>query len=387
MSIVANSYRYFFLAQLIYRFLPWVMFLATGTYFTGPWPVKTPDQTPGLGLTSSVVPLNRTCVPGNQSQGHEWFAYDTCPPGGLCDMADDMAKMMTLDQVDLLGTMIVIPLLLSNDDIIKIVPWATLAVFAQILSYIWVASEGNMSSESMAVNFPGYFLLLIWGVAISYTNGKAKTSFPPTLAQLKPNTLCKKYLLAEGGLLAFFAFCFAIPPLASGILGGLAENDQAPCFRINACPNIDRLCEHARSISKIYTGSCLHWSLYYPGVMQISHDGIMKMTFWISFLWMLDVYPGWAIGYTKRIHGPNLTGILICFFLWGFVAPAYPWYSVWKENNRSAIPRPLSFLWSRPQKDEKSNYLKGADGGSDYNAVINRSNDGNDDGADDQLLE
>ena len=112
-----------------------------------------------------------------------------------------------------------------------------------------------------------------------------------------------RYLLAEGGLLAFFAFCFAIPPLASGILGGLAENDQAPCFRINACPNIDRLCEHARSISKIYTGSCLHWSLYYPGVMQISHDGIMKMTFWISFLWMLDVYPGWAIGYTKRIHG------------------------------------------------------------------------------------
>ena len=57
---------------------------------------------------------------------------------------------MTLDQVDLLGTMIVIPLLLSNDDIIKIVPWATLAVFAQILSYIWVASEGASSGSSFS---------------------------------------------------------------------------------------------------------------------------------------------------------------------------------------------------------------------------------------------
>ena len=33
---------------------------------------------------------------------YKWFKHEQCPPGGLCDMADDMAKMMMLDQVDLL---------------------------------------------------------------------------------------------------------------------------------------------------------------------------------------------------------------------------------------------------------------------------------------------
>lgn len=36
--------------------------------------------------------------------------------------------------VDLFGTLLVIPTLLSDDDVIKIVPWATIAVVAQICS-------------------------------------------------------------------------------------------------------------------------------------------------------------------------------------------------------------------------------------------------------------
>ena len=44
-----------------------------------------------------------------------------------------------------------------------------------------------------------------------------------------------------------------------------------------------------------------------------SHDGILKMTFWIALLWMLDVYPGWIVGYIKATYLPNITGAMICY--------------------------------------------------------------------------
>ena len=138
-------------------------------------------------------------------------------------------------------------------------------------------AEGNMSPESAVVDFPGYIFLVIWGVAIAFANGKAKTNFPPKLAELKPNTLCKRCLVAEGALLTTFSLFSAIPLLASGILGALADEREMPCFKAHACPHVDRLCEHAKAISKVHSGSCLHWSLHHPGVMLLSHDGRLKV--------------------------------------------------------------------------------------------------------------
>ena len=264
-------------------------------------------------MTSPTVPRNRTCPshhtgdpsfgPGLSANKHEWFKYEQCPPGGLCDMADDMAKMMTLDQVDLLGSMLVIPFLLSPSDVLRLVPWAGLAIVPQLLSFVWVAAQGDMSPESKLINLSGYTLLVLWAVGITRANGSKRTGFPPALAQINPMKgplkLCKKYLVFEQCLLSTFAVCFAIPPLAAGILGGIAEDKNMPCFEVNACPNVDRLCHAAHAISKVYAGSCLHWSLYYPGVMTLSRDGVLKMTFWIALLWMLDVYPGWIVAYFK----------------------------------------------------------------------------------------
>jgi len=377
MGMLADSSRLFFLAQFVYRATPWIMFMAEGTYYAGPWPVHTPDQTPGLGLTSPTVPRNRTCPshhtgdpsfgPGLSANKHEWFKYEQCPPGGLCDMADDMAKMMTLDQVDLLGSMLVIPFLLSPSDVLRLVPWAGLAIVPQLLSFVWVAAQGDMSPESKLINLSGYTLLVLWAVGITRANGSKRTGFPPALAQINPMKgplkLCKKYLVFEQCLLSTFAVCFAIPPLAAGILGGIAEDKNMPCFEVNACPNVDRLCHAAHAISKVYAGSCLHWSLYYPGVMTLSRDGVLKMTFWIALLWMLDVYPGWIVAYFKASYGPNLTGVLICFTLWGFIAPIYPWWAVWTENKRSAIPRPLSFFFTPAQQDEEANIALADAGG------------------------
>ena len=50
-----------------------------------------------------------------------------------------------------------------------------------------------------------------------------------------------------------------------------------PCFEVNACPNVDRLCHAAHAISKVDAGSCMHWSLHHQGVMTLSRDGVLKM--------------------------------------------------------------------------------------------------------------
>ena len=54
---------------------------------------------------------------------------------------------------------------------------------------------------------------------------------------------------------------------------------------------------------------------------------------------------------------------MICFTLWGFIAPIYPWWAVWTENKRSAIPRPLSFFFTPAQQDEEANIALADAGG------------------------
>lgn len=356
MRILANSFRAFFLAQFTFRFVTWTMFMVTGTFYAGPWPVKTANQTPGLGLTSNTVPVNRSCPDSHSApaQGLLGFEYDTCPPGGLCDMADDMAKGMTLDQVDMIGALLVIPLLLSDADVIKMVPWGAFAIVPQIISFAWVAFEGNMSHTAKLIQFPAFTILLLWGILCAHANGN-KAPWPLKLSELSIDNGCKRYICFEGVLMLSIGTVFCFPTLSAGLLGDIGSHKHLPCLKMSGCENVDRVCTAAHTISKIYAGSCWHWSFYYPGILTLSRDGLLKMTFWVATLWCLDVYPGWIVGYIKAIYWPNLFGATLCFFLWGFIAPAYPYYHLYKENQKSRIQRGIGFFFTPAQEDEDEN--------------------------------